>query len=248
MLVIGLDAASNYSKFGYAIGDLRSGCVRIRRAGLVEARGQHNAFISVIAPELRAAKNALIAIDAPLGWPASLATELSNHRAGNAFSTKKDALFQRDTDRFVRDLVHKRPLEVGADKIARAAHSALAALQLLRDECGKDIPLAWDREFSGVAAIEVYPAGTLKARGLPHSGYKETEQLGVRRDIAAGVANALKGLAQYIDSSADVFDACLCLAAAKDFLDGITESPRNADLAKREGWIWVRTPSSKRQD
>ena len=242
VLLIGLDAASDFSKFGYALGYYEHGRVRIKKAGLVRALDQNDALSSVVAPALRAAANALIAIDAPLGWPASLADELSSHRAGEPFAAGKDAMFHRATDGHVYDLIGKKPLEVGADKIARAAHSALSALQCLRDESGKKIPLVWDKEFSGLGAIEVYPAGTLKARGLPDSRYKKAEQLNVRRVIAASLAGEIDGLEIHVDGSADVFDACLCLIAAKDYLDGLAPCPEDMRLAKREGWIWVRNP------
>ena len=173
MLLIGLDAASDFSKFGYAVGYCEDGRVRIKQAGLVEMPGEQNALVSVVVPELRVATRALIAIDAPLGWPAALAAELSSHQAGEAFASDKNDMFRRFTDRYVKSLINKNPLEVGADKIARAAHSALSALKCLRDESGQVIPLAWDKNFMGAAAIEVYPAGTLKSRGLPDSMYKK---------------------------------------------------------------------------
>ena len=243
MLLIGLDAASDFAKFGYAIGHYEHGRVRIKQAGLVDTPGDRNALVSVVAPELRAASKALIAIDAPLGWPNSLSAELSNHQAGEAFASDKNSMFRRATDRYVKVLTKKNPLEVGADKIARAAHSALAALKCLRDESGMAIPLAWVKHFAGMAAIEVYPAGTLKARGLPDSSYKKPEQLVVRLDIANRLVNDIDGLSTYVNGSADVFDACLCLVAAKDFLDGLAEPPFDLQLAKREGWIWIRNPS-----
>lgn len=242
MLLIGLDAASDFTKFGYAVGYYEHGRIRIKQAGLVETPGEPNALVSIVVLELRATHQALVAIDAPLGWPASLAAELSHHQAGEAFASDKNAMFRRATDTDVKDRIKKNPLEVGADKIARAAHSALAALQCLRSESGWAIPLAWDRNFAGVAAVEVYPAGTLKARGLPESKYKKPEQLDVRLDIARRLGSEIEDLAAYADGSADVFDACLCLLAAKDFSDGLAKPPADLRLAKQEGWIWVRDP------
>ena len=245
MLLIGLDAASDFKNFGYALGHFEHGRVRIEQAGLVAMPGETNALVSIVAPELRKASKALIAIDAPLGWPAALAVELNSHQAGEALASDKEAMFRRATDRYVKDVLKKTPLEVGADKIARAAHSALAALQLLRVESGRDIPLAWDEQFEGVAAVEVYPAGTLRARGLPDSKYKKPDEMVVRQNVARSLEFELEGLTAHADGSADVFDACLCLAAAKDFLDGVTAPPVDLELAKREGWIWVRRPAAR---
>jgi predicted nuclease with RNAse H fold len=244
MVVIGLDAASSLSKFGYAIGRYDAGCVQIEHAGLIESRDHENAIDAYIAPALRGADQALVAIDAPLGWPATLAAELRRHRAGEAFSTEKDALFQRQTDLFVHKCLGKKPLEIGADRIARAAHRALDVLQHLRRASGKSIPLAWSTQLSGVAAIEIYPAGTLIARDLPHSGYKKKEQGDVRHAIANALAVELPDLKHYADGNADVFDACLCLVAAKDFVDGFAVPPDDLDSAYSEGWIWVRRSAS----
>ena len=245
MLLIGLDAASQFKNFGYAVGTYEHDRVWIKQAGLVESHSERNALATIIAQEIRAATSALIAIDAPLGWPITLAKELINHNAGEAFVSEKDAMFRRETDKYVKVITGKNPLEVGADKIARAAHAALAALECLRAESGNEIPLAWSKNFLGQAAIEVYPAGTLKARGLPDSKYKKPEELAVRIDIASQLANEIDGLTSYADGSADVFDACLCLIAAKDFLDGLADPPGDLQLAQREGWIWVRRPLEK---
>jgi predicted RNase H-like nuclease len=242
MLIIGLDAASDFAKFGYAIGRYEQGRVRIESAGLLKTPSQENALISIIGPVLKNCAKALIAIDAPLGWPVALALGLKNHQAGEAFTFDKNVMFHRSTDNYVHALIKKKPLEIGADKIARAAHSALGALKCLRGESGKQIPLAWKTNLLGVEAIEVYPAGTLKALGLPSSKYKKPEQISVRLDIVKGLSDVMPDLVQYIKGSDDVFDACLCLIAAKDFLEGLASPPSDIQLAQREGWIWVRNP------
>jgi hypothetical protein len=36
-------------------------------------------------------------------------------------------------------------------------------------------------------------------------------------------------------------DAVLCVCAGLDFLSGEAVAPDDLSLAKREGWIWVRT-------
>jgi predicted nuclease with RNAse H fold len=242
VLVIGLDAASSWSKFGYAVGRYDGCRVLLSEAGLIGEGAGANSLDNVIAPRLREAETALVAVDAPLGWPAPMAEELRDHRAGQPFAVGKDAMFQRATDRFVHRTIGKKPLEIGADKIARAAHSALATLQQLRNITGKPIPLAWDPAFSGVAAIEVYPGSTLKAHGLPDSGYKRRDQVDVRRQIATALGNAIVGIEERTDGNIDAFDACLCLLAAKDFLDGRASPPPDLDIAQREGWIWVKKP------
>lgn len=242
MLIIGLDAASDWKNFGYALGQYVEGQVRISKAGLINMPNEPNALTAILAPELRKASTALIAIDAPLGWPAALAEELYAHQAGEPFRSDKNGMFRRATDCHIKKLLKKTPLEVGADKIARAAHTALATLSCLRTEVGRPIPLAWDVKFQGIAAIEVYPAGTLRARGLPDSKYKKPTELKVRKEIARQLEGEIAGITKYADGSDDVFDACVCLAAAKDFLEGLTVPPVDLLQAKREGWIWVRNP------
>jgi predicted nuclease with RNAse H fold len=242
VLLIGLDAASSWSRFGYAVGRYDGCRVLLDEAGLIGEGAGANSLDRIIAPRLQEVGTALVAIDAPLGWPAPMAAQLRDHRAGQPFADSKDEMFQRATDRFVYRTIGKKPLEVGADKIARAAHTALAALQQLRDATGKPIPLAWNPAFIGVAAIEVYPGSTLKAHGLPDSGYKRPDQLDVRRQIADALRNALAGIEERTDGNIDAFDACLCLLAAKDFLDGRASPPPEFEIAQREGWIWVKKP------
>jgi predicted RNase H-like nuclease len=219
VLLVGLDAASRHSKFGFPLGHYDNGRVQIESAGLLEEKGCADALTARIAPRIRESERALIAIDAPLGWPLSLGRELPGHSAGQAFKADKDLLFNRETDRFVRKLLGKRTLEVAADKIARAAHTALQILATLRVTTGREIPLAWNPEFSGTAAIEVYPAGTLIARGVPSTGYKEVKDKVRRMAIATGLKNEIPDLSGYVDGSTDVFDACLCLLAGMDFLE-----------------------------
>lgn len=242
MLLIGLDPASRLENFGYAIGALTGGRIEIEDAGMLESRREWNPLKDSIAPRLRSAARALVAVDAPLGWPASLASALAGHRAGERVDGEKAMLFSRETDRIVAEETHKRPLEVGADKIARAAHTALEVLACLRETVNKAIPLAWARDFGDVAVIEVYPAATLKARGLVDSGYKKPDQESVRHKISLGLREEMPALVNFIHERSDVFDACLCLVAAKDFLLSDMLQPKDHDRARREGWIWVRAP------
>lgn len=244
MLLVGLDAASQPENFGYAVGSLVRGCIDVRAFGLLSTKAVPDALRDVVAPLLRGAPQALVAVDAPLGWPAPMACSLVGHRAGEAIGVEKSALFCRETDRTVADRVGKKPLEVGADKIARAAHAAVAVLARLRELTERPIPLAWSPKFKGLAAIEVYPAATLKARGLADSGYKKSDDAAtaLRRRIARSLCDEMPALSDAVDQRADIFDACLCLIAAKDFLEVETLQPTDAKLVRQEGWIWVRNP------
>ena len=191
----------------------------------------------------------LIAIDAPLGWPAPLGKALADHRAGEKLIPSAHAMFRRDTDRAVSEALGKRPLDVGAGRIARTAHAALSFLARLRDALGVTLPLAWEPgRVHGVSAIEVYPAGTLASRGLPDAGYKgdNVETDAVRKLLVRALAEELsfgKEPRAAMVRTDHALDAVLCALAASDFLYGHVIRPKRLRVARREGWIWVRPRS-----
>jgi Protein of unknown function (DUF429) len=238
VLLIGLDAAAQLGNFGYAVGEYVDGCVRLARAGILATDAR---IESELAQPLRTATRALIAVDAPLGWPAGLASELAGHVAGQPCERHADVLFRRETDRVVRALTGRQPLEVAADRIARAAVTALRVIGELRRLVGAPIPLALSSDpLPPIAVAEVYPAATLRARGTVHRGYKKPGQRAARVLIAQALAQTVPGLARLVDGPADVFDAAVCLAAGVDVLEGRCRGPDDAELARKEGWIWVR--------
>ncbi len=240
MLVIGLDAASQLSNFGYAIGRVESGKVIVHEAGILGS--PVHVGIAAIVAAVQRESSVLLAIDAPLGWPIPLGIMLGAHRAGEPANAEKDSLFRRETDLVVRRLTKKVPLEIGADKIARAAHSALDVLAQIRLRSGMPLPMLWAPTFEGGGVVEVYPAATLKSNGLPFTGYKKDDERPVRVAIALQLRDVMPDLQKFVDAKADVFDACLCLLAARDFLAGHCQAPTSTQLLKAEieGWIWVR--------
>ena len=186
---------------------------------------------------------AVIAIDAPLGWPQSLAGSLDGHAAGASIDTSPDALFRRGTDLFIQREMGKTPLEVGADRIARTAHAALTLLGCLRGSLGAEIPLAWDPgSLNHHAAIEVYPAATLIAHGLRSTRYKKPGRIEQRREIVSGLLELMTippRLVDTLSNNADVLDAAVCVLAAEDFIAGRATPPPDRSAAEREGWIWT---------
>jgi hypothetical protein len=239
--LVGLDAASARKNFGYALGHWVGSMVRIEEAGCLEDRTGRDGLARIAAFLARhASARRLLAIDAPLGWPAALSAGLARHRAGEAFAFDKQRMFRRETERRLREGGRYAPLEVGADRIARAAHEALAVLAALRAASGMDLPLVWDAAFERGGVIEVYPAATLKAHRLPSRQYKVS--VPAREAIAARLQATMPQLHEYVGSKADVFDACICLLAAADFLGGACVAPPREvrDVVEREGWIWVR--------
>jgi len=238
--VIGIDCATVATKVGLALCVVHEGRPRIDQLLVGESWPAIDERLAQWTT-----KRTLFALDAPLGWPAPMADSLHRHRAGAALPDGTNTLFRRKTDDVVAEHLGKRPLDVGADRIARTAHTALSLLARLRETLGKPIPLAWQPgSIEGFAAIEVYPAGTLAARKLPHSGYKArtTESAELRQQLVEAVCQELsfdQDAAKLMAQSDHALDAVLCTVAGLDFLAGDVLQPDDLDLAKREGWIWV---------
>jgi hypothetical protein len=156
MRVIGLDCATDGSRIGVALGEYQAGNVRV---SAVEICSRERTAVFVIAKWLAGAPEALVAIDAPLGWPVSLARALGDHKAGDALAATPNDMFRRETDRFVKRQIGKTPLDVGADRIARTAHAALGILGDLRKVTGAAVPLAcWKPRFDWTESECVTPS------------------------------------------------------------------------------------------
>ncbi len=189
----------------------------------------------------------LLALDAPLGWPAEFGPALARHQAGAPLVPQPAQLFHSSTDQVVPQTTGKRPLEVGADRIARTAYAALALLQELREITGEPIPLSWSAELNRLSAIEVYPAATLASRNLPTSGYKRRDQREQREAIldAIGASIGLPTNPTALIENADALDAALCVLAGWDFLCGAARPPSDPGLARKDqAWLsWTTTAS-----
>jgi hypothetical protein len=237
--VVGIDCAVDPRRVGLALGHWSAGRMEIRAsAGGADPPG----LVPRIVDWLAGARRALLALDAPLGWPTALGDSLAAHRAGARLAPPATALFRRASDTDVHVRSGQLPLEVGADRIARTAHAALALLDELRDATRRPLPLAWSPRWRGWAAIEVYPAATLRVHGLPHRAYKRADQVASRERILSGLARQadLACATEPLLASADRLDAGLCLLAAADFLAGTCPPPRDRVRARKEGWIWLR--------
>ena len=238
-LLIGIDVATLHAKVGAARGTYLEGKVRLEESVLCT----RSSPADTISQWLESARDpVLLAIDAPLGWPAPLADSLASHQAGATLSTPPNEMFRRATDRFIQQKLSKTPLDVGADRIARTAHAALALLGVLRERLATPIPLAWSPEISEITAIEVYPAATLVAHGIQSTGYKAPGQEAARKEILADLREWISiGTREEAvpRAHADALDAVVCLLAAKDFLEGRAMPPVDLASARREGWIWA---------
>jgi hypothetical protein len=260
-VIIGIDMATEPGRTGLAVGRSgRSGIPRIIRAyalktrdSLVQAvlaqstQSTQNAQSAQTAPSTQAART-LLAIDAPLGWPAQMGSVLAQHEAGGPIPVARDRFFARQTDLFLSRALSKRPLEVGSNYIARTAHAALRLLTQLEGELGAPVPLAWDpSDWAGIAAIEVYPAGTMASIGLKPTGYKRSREARVRTLETLNGLMDLGGSFEDAAGNEHVLDGILCVLGGHDFLAGRCMTPGSAEVARKEGWIWVREPETGRQ-
>ena len=237
MLIVGIDCATNARKVGLARADLDSG-LRVREAHIPN---DDDDLVDTVVSWLQSSEDAVLAIDAPLGWPVALGTMITSHAAGTPVPAEAHTLFRRATDCAIKKRLHQRPLDVGADRIARTAHAALVILEKI----GAQVPvtLGWKPgSVTGRQVVEVYPAATLKAIGTRCSRYKKPEHRAERTQILDDLPLQeldVDSRTRAIDSD-DVLDAVVCTVAGADFAQGRAVAPTDLALAKTEGWIWAR--------
>ena len=243
--IIGIDCATEPAKTGLARAVYRRDRASVREV----VRGGPGAPVDeIVSRWLSEGEPSLLALDAPLGWPRALGRSLAGHEAGDPLAVDPNELFRRATDRLVAATLRKTPLDVGADRIARTARAALALLHALRVKTRRPLPLAWrPGRLAKDGAIEVYPAGTLAARGAPSTGYKGPSGRGVREAILGAMGKEVDiapPLAAAAVASDHVLDAVVCVLAGVDFLERRVIEPGDLRLARKEGFIWVRRPIS----
>jgi len=236
--LVGIDCATRKEKVGLACGHYDQGQVSITEVAIGTALAS---VAETVAGWIRSAASCLLALDAPLGWPAALGSTLAHHRAGDPIHIPRDKMFRRLTDRVVERELEKRPLDVGADRIAHTAHAALYLLDELRYAAGRPIGLAWQLPLdAGIHALEVYPAATLLAHGMQAAGYKGARGTATRQEIlrTLGELLALPDDTDLLVQHDHALDAVLCVLAGADFLRDEVVRPEDMPTAQQEGWIW----------
>lgn len=224
--LLGVDWSTIESKRGIAIVDSIDGaCSIIHLVGCSSRRTALTLLSEAIA---EAPFPCVLAIDAPLGWPVQLQHALEAHRAGEGLLASADAMFARETDRFVWKTLKKRPLEVGANFIARTAHSANQFLRDLRLVTSRPIPLLWspDELSTTTGAIEVYPAAAKLS-----VGDRSIEEI-------LGLIEAPSCMNEHVE------DALWCAVSALHFVRRQCHAPSDPETSRREGWIWFRQNAS----
>jgi hypothetical protein len=238
-VLIGVDCATVPERTGIALGHLQNARLTL---DAVHAPDRGLDVEGIIVAALATGGPAVLALDAPLGWPSALGDELADHRAGAPLRAAPAALFSRATDHAIRARLGKQPLEVGADRIARTAVAALGLLDRVRSRSGRVLPVAVDgTRDADLVVLEVYPAA-LVAAGNPRPRGQEA--------VSAAKVNAARmafgeGLTPHmatLEGSPDALDATLCVLAAADWVLGraIPPPPELTAAARREGWIWAR--------
>ena len=242
--LIGIDCAAQDAKCGLALGTLTED-----RVTLLEVVTKEKSVLPTLLRWSREHDPTVVAMDAPLGWPDPLGGSLSEHQAGEPIDRSANELFRRTTDLVVREITKKQPLDVGADKIARVALRAVRLIGELREATGEALPLALTAGVpDSTAVIEVYPALTLRSRGLSDVRYKGSKP--EHRDQRVRLLGAIKAHVdlpedtRLLADSDDAFDAMVCLLAAADFCAGRVLAPTDIQQAKKEGWIWFRPPAN----
>jgi hypothetical protein len=171
-----------------------------------------------------------------------LGDALPQHRAGAAIAAPGHSFFRRKTDEIVKHDTGQRPLDVGADRIARTAVAALMLLNNIRLLLDRSIPLAWNPSIAETAAIEVYPAATLRQLGIEPRAYKKASEAPTRKAIVKKLTRVVDVslVRDAAEANADVLDAIVCVIAGADFLRASCRAPTLDEqrLAGREGWIW----------
>lgn len=249
LTIIGVDCAVDENNTGLSLGELLNDTLVIRD---VTIASKDNPPSAIITRWLLDNSPALLAFDAPLGWPVAMGSELTRHKAGQPIGCNANNLFSRETDRFIHKEFKKKPLDVGADRIARTAHKALIILDELRKNTRKDIPLIWEPEaLTEMGVIEVYPVATLMSLKIEFSGYKNnnislSERRAIRRRILESMHNnspkldMSDSLIEKLLSNDNQFDSAICTLAGAHFARSECISPTNLETSAKEGWIWVR--------
>jgi predicted nuclease with RNAse H fold len=227
--LIGVDCAAQPENTGLAWAIPDGDVLDIREARRASIKAP---VAPIVAQWMEESNRVLLALDAPLGWPVEFGRELARHRAGAPLAPAAHAMFRRMTDNDIgRRLTKRPPLEVAADRIARATHAALKLLADLRALFGEEIPLVWSPDWQGrFGVIEVYPAATRIALGAPGSG-----------GSLVGLESRIRFDSGTEPPSKDARDAVVCAITAMEFLNGRTVEPTEGQKAQaeHEGWIWA---------
>lgn len=240
MMTLGVDLSANPAKTAACRVDWAAGTVELLRRPLMDDQ-----LVEAVAAA------DLTGIDVPLGWPDAFVDAMVAHRDGGGWPTVTvEPPADRQPLRFrLTDLVAQQgganPLSVSTERIGVAALRG-ARLQHLLGEIGVVV----DRSGLSGQVIEAYPAGALRAWGLPHAGYKGSRNSQARQVLAESLSRRCGHLSSQVSACLegcddDDLDAVICAVIARAAVLGYTRPPAadQIDAAKREGWIHIPTAS-----
>ncbi len=197
----------------------------------------------------------VVAVDAPFGWPKPFIEALSGYELGNMLGHDRKRYRYRATDTWITEELPQKephrekpapptPLSVSTDKLGSTAMVATILLRSLAEE----FRLSPRVSKSDPAVIEVYPAASLWACGLPHKGFKGFHESArnKRAEALAGLKTSFDLETSYQDDSLTrwdhCFDALVAALTAREYSRSNTFDPPERfsnETLNVEGWIRV---------
>lgn len=195
-----------------------------------------------------------IAIDVPFGWPKPFIEALTGYEIGVALERDRRQYLRRATDAWIiktlpdhlrREAKPPNPMAVAADKLGATAMVGTTLLNALSGT------FRLSPRESGVsqAVMEVYPAASLWAWGLPHKGFKgagedarnRRSEILERLKLFFGLKVAVQDTKTLVRSD-HCFDALVAALTAREYTCSNTFDPPECilnEILRIEGWIRV---------
>ena len=111
-MIIGIDCATDEKRVGLALARWEAGRASVEQ---ITIGGRGVPVAEIIADWATQDESVLLAMDAPLGWPASLGRSLAIHKAGATLPAGAHALLQKITDTTIAYL--KQKVKAGVDAV-----------------------------------------------------------------------------------------------------------------------------------
>jgi predicted nuclease with RNAse H fold len=179
----------------------------------------------------------VVAIDVPFGWPKPFTEALAGYRVGDRLSLERNQYRLRKTDFWLKEKFPPlNPIAVATDKLGSTAIVGANLVHALRERGFYLAPAS----VMTPAAVEVYPAASLRAWGLPH---KNLDVPGVLDRICEAFDLSIGDQElRRVVGCRHCFDALLSSLTAREYADGLTFDPPEElsdDVLNIEGWIRV---------
>ena len=243
-MIVGWDSAVNAKHCGLVLCNLEKS-FNDAKLSIVEFWDGAKSIPETISDWMGQYGHILLAIDSPLGWPIKFGEVLANHQAGDSLDGCYETFFNRETDRHIFRTFKKRPLDVGANLIARTAFMTLQHLDEIRQRTQKSLSILWSSDELNTTSgmIEVYPACTLIHYKCYSTGYKK--DVDKQKNIFQNLKSIYNTESKFMDDlyrNDHNFDSFICALAGADFVLGKADGPNEitSDI-RQEGWTWVRS-------